>query len=251
MDAMQAKRGLAPIAVVTGEPRQRAGTSGRRRRLGGSTSPVGAHLETEAPLLGTRRSAPLGFGRRASQGPASRRRALLDLGANRLEDRTLLSLVGASNDQILQSYGQIPLSFEVNRGQTAAQVDFLSRGSGYALFLTPTEAVFSLQQPAPAAADAAAAPDRAVLRSQFVGANPQPQVEGVDRLAGTSNYLIGSDPSQWQTNIANCGPVEYQNLYPGVDLVFYGISSNWNTTTWSRREQTAASSSWLSTAPSR
>jgi hypothetical protein len=114
------------------------------------------------------------------------------------------------------------LSFEANRGQTAAEVYFLSRGSGYALFLTPTETVLSLQQPAPAAGDAAAAPDSAVLRSRFVGANPQPQVVGLDRLAGTSNYLIGDDPSQWQTNIANYSRVEYENLYTGVDLVFYG-----------------------------
>ena len=90
------------------------------------------------------------------------------------------------------------------------------------MFLTPTESVLSLQKPAPAAGDGAAAPDSVVLSSTFVGANPQPQVVGLDRLAGTSNYFIGSDPSQWHTNIANYGQVEYQNLYPGVDLVFYG-----------------------------
>ena len=150
--------------------------------------------------------------------PHARRRLRLEC----LEDRTLLSLAGASNDQILQAYGQIPLSFEVNQGQTAAQVDFLSQGSGYTLFLTPTETVLSLQKPAPAAGDGAGAPDSVVLSSRFVGANPQPQVVGLDRLAGTSNYFIGSDPSQWHTNIANYGQVEYQNLYPGVDLVFYG-----------------------------
>ena len=81
--------------------------------------------------------------------PHARRRLRLEC----LEDRTLLSLAGASNDQILQAYGQLPLSFEVNQGQTDAQVDFLSQGSGYTLFLTPTEAVLSLQKPAPAAGD--------------------------------------------------------------------------------------------------
>ena len=74
--------------------------------------------------------------------PHARRRLRLEC----LEDRTLLSLAGAPNDQILQAYGQIPLSFEVNQGQTAAQVDFLSQGSGYTLFLTPTETVLSLQK---------------------------------------------------------------------------------------------------------
>ncbi len=150
--------------------------------------------------------------------PHGRRRLRLEC----LEDRTLLSIAGASNSQILQAYGQIPLSFEVNQGQTAAQVDFLSQGSGYTLFLTATESVLSLQKPAPAAGDGATVPGSVVLRSTFVGANPQPQVVGLDRLAGTSNYFIGSDPSQWHTNVANYGQVEYKNLYPGVDLVFYG-----------------------------
>jgi hypothetical protein len=152
--------------------------------------------------------------------PHARRRLRLEC----LEDRTLLSLVGAPNDQIVQAYGQIPLSFEVNQGQTAAQVDYLSRGSGYALFFTPTEAVLSLQKSSPAAGGGATAQvaDGVALRTTFVGANPHPQVVGLDRLPGTTNYFIGSDPSQWHTGIATYGQVEYQNLYPGVDLIYHG-----------------------------
>ena len=138
-------------------------------------------------------------------GPASSRPAAAEAGTPRRPDPT--QSAGESNDQILQAYGQIPLSFEVNQGQTAAQVDFLSQGSGYTMFLTPTETVLSLQKPAPAAGDGAGAPDSVVLSSTFVGANPQPQVVGLERLAGTSNYFIGSDPSQWHTNIANYGQV--------------------------------------------
>jgi hypothetical protein len=43
-------------------------------------------------------------------------------------------------------YGKLPLSFEANAGQTDAHVKFLSRGAGYTLFLTSTEAVLSLQR---------------------------------------------------------------------------------------------------------
>jgi hypothetical protein len=45
---------------------------------------------------------------------------------------------------------QVPLSFESNQGQTDSAVKFFSRGDGYALFLTPTEAVFKLRHAAPA-----------------------------------------------------------------------------------------------------
>lgn len=43
-----------------------------------------------------------------------------------------------------EAYGKLPLSFELNQGQTDTQVKFLSRGSGYSLFLTSNEAVLSM-----------------------------------------------------------------------------------------------------------
>jgi hypothetical protein len=45
--------------------------------------------------------------------------------------------------RILEAYGKLPLSFEVNQGQTDQRVKFLSRGSGYSLFLTGNEAVLT------------------------------------------------------------------------------------------------------------
>src|ERR1035438_9358008 len=46
--------------------------------------------------------------------------------------------------KILDSYGKLPLSFEANHGQTDTRVKFLSRTSGYTLFLTGDEAVLTL-----------------------------------------------------------------------------------------------------------
>lgn len=43
-------------------------------------------------------------------------------------------------------YGQLPLSFEINQGQSDKTVKFLSRGQGYTLFLTSTEAVLALRK---------------------------------------------------------------------------------------------------------
>ncbi|HEY5443727.1 MAG TPA: hypothetical protein VIJ87_04500, partial [Pyrinomonadaceae bacterium] len=44
--------------------------------------------------------------------------------------------------------GALPLSFELNQGQTNERVRFLARSGGYVLFLTPTEAVMALDNPA-------------------------------------------------------------------------------------------------------
>src|SRR5690242_10650253 len=49
---------------------------------------------------------------------------------------------------IKKAFGNLPLSFEANRGQTDSRVRFLSHGNGYTLFLTPAEAVLTMNRPA-------------------------------------------------------------------------------------------------------
>ncbi len=62
----------------------------------------------------------------------------------------------------------------------------------------------------------------AVLRMRLAGANPAVQVSGVEELPGKSNYFIGNDPKKWRTNVPNYAQVAYKNVYPGVDLIYYG-----------------------------
>lgn len=52
----------------------------------------------------------------------------------------------ARQQQLAKAYGQLPLSFEANQGQTAKAVRFMARGNGYNLFLTGTEALLTLQR---------------------------------------------------------------------------------------------------------
>jgi hypothetical protein len=128
----------------------------------------------------------------------------------------------APNRQALaEAYGRLPLSFEANQGQTDPQVHFLARGSGYALFLTDSEAVLSLQRPgAPNADDQPA--DTAVLRMQLLGARNGVEAVGQDEQPGRVNYFIGDDPSQWRTDIPTFGRVAYPNVYDGISLIYYG-----------------------------
>ena len=139
-----------------------------------------------------------------------------------LEDRTLLSGSGSASQAIQAAYGQLPLAFEANQGQAAAPINFVAHGSGYNLALTPGEAVLSLQKPARTPGTQASGTPGDVVQLQLVGANPTAPVSGLDELITKSNYFIGNDPSQWHTDIANYGQVEYQDVYPGVNLVYYG-----------------------------
>jgi len=135
-----------------------------------------------------------------------------------------------AQERLRKAYGKLPLSFEVNQGQTDPDIKFLSRGQGYALLFKANEAVLVLQKPSfntPHPSDhpdSKAGPARtdSVLRMRLVGANPSPQVSGVQKLRGISNYFIGNNPSRWRTKIPTYRQVRYESVYAGVDLLYYG-----------------------------
>ena len=127
----------------------------------------------------------------------------------------------SSSARAQESYGRIPLSFEANCGTTDASVDFLARGPGYLLTLSPTAATLAMRAPAEKQMPDNPAPP-SVLRMNLVGAKPDAPVHGEGLLQGTVNYLTGNDPTQWRTNIPTFGRVHYEEVYPGIDLVYYG-----------------------------
>jgi hypothetical protein len=138
----------------------------------------------------------------------------------------------ATDARLSESYGKLPLHFEANQGQTHPDVRFLSRGPGYSLYLTAGEAVLVLAQPEPAAKrEGPGKPDQlsehaqvksVALRMALVGAAPAPRVSGMDEQPGKANYFIGKDPAKWRTNVPTYAKVHYREVYPGIDLVYYG-----------------------------
>jgi hypothetical protein len=138
-----------------------------------------------------------------------------------------------SRMRIAEHYAERPLSFEANRGQTDSRVHFLSRGQGYSLFLTPTEAVLTLRKADPQTRPELSqllpgktAPHKpataAVLRMQLQGANTKAQATGLEEQPGKTNYFRGKDPKAWRTGIPSFTKVKYHGIYPGIDLVYYG-----------------------------
>lgn len=127
--------------------------------------------------------------------------------------------------RINERYGKLPLSFEANQGQQDSTVEFLSRGQGYTLFLTRTEAVLvltrlgKLQQSGKTAGQM---PESAIVRMALLGANAEPAIRGLDKLSGKSHYFIGNNPQGWHTGIPHYAKVHYRAVYPGIDLVYYG-----------------------------
>ena len=159
-----------------------------------------------------------------------------ELGA--AENEAMPALTGAySSQRVASLYARLPLSFELNRGQFDPRVNFVARGLGYTLFLTPREAVLALRGSSPVnsssyagtrAAELLAAPDEhqalasTTVRLKFVGANGKSGSVALDRQSGQSNYFLGNDPKNWRTNVPSYAKVKYEGVYPGVDLIYYG-----------------------------
>lgn len=137
---------------------------------------------------------------------------------------------------LIETYGKLPISFEANTGQTNNEAKFVSRGSGYALFLTRNgEAVLALQGPASKKTkekatgaltskfESLSGPRTMfVLKMKLIGGAFKPEANGLEQLPGHVNYLIGSDPKKWRTNVPTYARVNFHDVYPGVDLAYYG-----------------------------
>lgn len=157
----------------------------------------------------------------------------------------LMAANPAVRSKLSEAYGRVPLSFEANVGQADRRVKFLSRGNGYNLFLTSTEATFAFsktkrvspknvsqgsarKQNPGGPAERVYSPSRisdnkaAALRISLLGADKAAKVEAADELPGKNNYFIGSDSKKWRTNVPAYSRVKCESIYAGVDLVFYG-----------------------------
>lgn len=137
--------------------------------------------------------------------------------------------------------GQLPLFFEPNQGQanldpTDSRARFIAHGSGYSLALGSEGAILSLRSQnqgrqhsskhnSTKNASAATEAKTETLQSigmKLVGANPNANLTGSDLLPGKSNYLLGSDPAKWHSHVPQFARVRYENVYPGINMVFYG-----------------------------
>ena len=126
------------------------------------------------------------------------------------------------------------LSFEKNLGQTHESVDFTARGRRYAATLHAGSYSLALRtggggKPprwtlSPLERFARPPSTPWVISMYLAGANSEAAAEGLEPLAARSHYLRGKDPSEWLTDVPHYGRVRYQDVYPGIDIEYYGNS---------------------------
>ena len=121
-------------------------------------------------------------------------------------------------------FGKLPLQFERQQDESSQSNPgpgiawFVARGRGAAIALGSESITLQLQRPA----SPTAAPRAAAIRMTLPGANPGIEPAGVDPLPGRTHFLVGNDPARWRRNIPQFAKVRYEQVYEGIDLLFYG-----------------------------
>ncbi len=134
-----------------------------------------------------------------------------------------LGWAGIRGGPRVHEWGPIPLTFEQNRGQAPEDWRFLARGPGAAILIRNSGMEIQLRPAASGTTSEAALPETlSRVRLQFEGANPQARVAGLEAREGKVHYYLGSDPANWLVSIPTFARVRVQELYPGIDLLYYG-----------------------------
>jgi hypothetical protein len=114
----------------------------------------------------------------------------------------LFALFLVDNGAIAAPFTHVALRFEPLPGADGQPQEFLARSSGPDLRVSAREVVFGN------------------LWMQFAGADSTAHGSGIGQLPASSNYLIGSDPRKWRTNVPNFSQLRFEGVYPGVDLLY-------------------------------
>ena len=108
---------------------------------------------------------------------------------------------------------RLPIHFEPWDAQTGEPAHFTARGPGYSVLLSPTRMTMNLAGPSRGSGG--------TVEMEIVGGNQHAKAEGLDRLPGKSNYYIGNDPGKWRRDVPHFARVRFDDVYPGIDVVYY------------------------------
>ncbi|MBN1260334.1 MAG: SBBP repeat-containing protein, partial [Anaerolineae bacterium] len=114
----------------------------------------------------------------------------------------------------------LPLRFIPNVGQYAPEVSFSVQGAGHTLAFTPNGITMHAVVETENIPQEPAHPHTISL--EFEGALPSPTLGGLDLMRGVINDFRGNDSAEWHANIPTYAGILYQDLYPGIDLVYRG-----------------------------
>jgi hypothetical protein len=120
-------------------------------------------------------------------------------------------LLNGAQSYTVHSRVNLPLAFECQR--EPSREHYVARGQGYTIAIdgaTMTIGILPRRNRA-----------GSFVSMSFAGGRHVQPVAGQE-LPGKVNLIRGNDPRQWKLGIPTYGQVKYRDVYPGVDVLFYG-----------------------------
>jgi hypothetical protein len=127
------------------------------------------------------------------------------------------SKAAPSKEEVAKTMSNMPIQFEENRGQFDKKVRFASRRANSTVFLTATEAVMTHK---------VSEKKNFALKMKLVNGNKDAKSFGSEEKVSKSNYFRGNDASKWQTDVSTFGRANYEEVYKGIDIAWYGNAEN-------------------------
>lgn len=121
------------------------------------------------------------------------------------------------NRMPFEEFASFPLTFVPNVGQTRDEIHFVSCKPGCQIGFSSTEVLFVFTR-----TNARNETLGTALSLQFIDANRSVRITGRREDSNKSHYFLGNDPANWRTDLSNYREIVYEELWPGVDLVFIG-----------------------------
>jgi len=140
---------------------------------------------------------------------------------SRAQKENVLSLDANSggnqaNVKIEKDYGKMPLTFIPNKGQMDKQVYYYVQGKDKTVYFTSEGVTYSLNSK-----DSLQPSKRWVVKLEFVGARKDVIPECLEKNGAVISYFKGKE-KDWKTGLQAASKILYRELWPGIDLVYYG-----------------------------
>ncbi|MGD1715882.1 SBBP repeat-containing protein [Dapis sp. BLCC M172] len=110
------------------------------------------------------------------------------------------------------------ISFIENVGQVNhAYVEYLAKANNYDLLFYKDKITFSATQ------NIEGETISDVVKLNFENANSNPKINPLNKLPGVANFFQGNYLNNWHTDLPTYAAIEYENLYPGIDLIYSSL----------------------------
>ncbi len=139
--------------------------------------------------------------------------------------------------EVMPDFGNIPLYFIENKGQMDSKVAYYIKGSDKTIYFTPEGLTYVLSKikgkddvlpkknysmmPKEQRLKLQESNSRWVVKLDFVGARRDAKPTGLKKSEAVISYFKGK-PEKWKTDLAIYSRIIYRDLWPGIDLVYYG-----------------------------